>query len=163
MPIPNGAEIFFAGVPTNGTNESQRLTVTGTPTGGSLTWTWSGQTTAAIAFNATAAQFQVLAEALSNIDVGEIAASGGPLPGTPIDYTFQNRLGGLNQPAATTTDSLTGGSTPASSISTPTPGVRGTYRGIAFGAILLDTTNGVIYEQTNTSAATPTWSEVAIT
>ena len=162
MPIPTGVELFYAGIPTNGTNESQRLTVTGTPAGGSLTWTWSGQTTAAIAYNSTAAQFQALAEALSNIDAGEIAASGGPLPGTPIDYTFQNGLGGLNQAAATTADSLTGGSAPASAITTPTPGVRGTYRGASFGTILCDTTNGLFYEQTSKSPATPTWSEVGI-
>jgi hypothetical protein len=162
MPIPNGAEIFYAGVPVNGVSEVQRLTITGTPTGGTFTLTWSGQTTAAIAYNATAAVVQAALEALSNIDVGEVACSGGPLPGTAVDITFQNGLGGKNQPAATTTDSLTGGSSPASAITTPTPGVQGTYRGAAFGAILLDTVNGVIYEQTNTSPATPTWSAVEI-
>lgn len=162
MPIPTGAEVFFAGVPVSATNEIQRLTITGTPTSGSLTATWSGQTTAAIAFNSTAAGLQSLLEALSNIDVGEVACSGGPLPGTAIDITFQNGLGGLNQPAITTTDSLGGGSVPASAITTPTPGVRGTYRGAAFGTVCCDTVNGIFYEQTSHSPAAPTWSEVAI-
>lgn len=162
MPIPTGAEIFYSGVPTNGTNEVQRITVTGTPTGGTFTISWSGQTTAAIAYNATAAAVQSALEALSNIGVGEVAVSGGPLPGAVVNVTFQNGLGGKDQVAMTTTDSFTGGSAPASAVTTPTAGVRGTYRGAAFGAILLDTTNGIIYEQTSTSAATPTWSEVEI-
>ena len=162
MPIPNGAELFFDGTPVNGVNEVQRISISGSPAGGTFTVTWSGQTTAAIAFNATAATVQAALEALSNIDVGEVACSGGPFPGTAVDVSFQNALGGLNQPAMTTSDSFTGGSTPASAITTPTPGVRGTYRGTAFGAICCDTSSGIFYEQTSTSAARPTWSEVEI-
>jgi hypothetical protein len=161
MPIPRGDELFFDGVPSNGTDEIQRLTISGTATGGTFTISWSGQTTAAIVYNATAAQVQTALEGLSNIGVGEVACSGGQLPGTAVDIRFQNALGGMNQAAVTTTSSLTG-SGPAIVVSTPTPGVRGTYRGAAFGAICCDTINGIIYEQTSTSASTPTWSEVAI-
>jgi hypothetical protein len=162
MPIPNGAELFYSGVPVAGQDEIQRLTITGTPTGGTFQLVFSTQTTAAIAFNATAAQVQTALEGLAAIGVGEVACSGGPLPGSTVDIRFQNALGGLNIGVITTVGAFTGGSAPAASISTPTPGVRGTYRGAAFGAILCDTVNGIFYEQTSTSAATPTWSEVEI-
>lgn len=108
---------------TNGTNEVQRITVTGTPTGGTFTATFSGQTTAAIAYNATAAAVQSALEALSNIAVGDVSCSGGPLPGTAVDVTFAGNLGLTNVAAMTTADSFTGGSSPASAVTTPTPGV----------------------------------------
>jgi hypothetical protein len=162
MPIPTGTELQFEGVPVSGTNETQRIAISGSPTGGSFTCTFSGQTTASIAYSATAAEVQAALELLSNIDVGEVACAGGPLPGTAITVTFQNGLGGTNQPQMTTTDALTGGSTPASAVTTTTAGVLGTYRGAAFGSVLCDILNGVFYEQTSTSAATPTWSVMAI-
>jgi hypothetical protein len=111
---------------TNGTNEVQRITITGTPTGGSFTITWSGQTTAAIAYNAVAATVQTALENLSNIAVGDVAVSGGPFPGSTMDVTFTGNLGNTNVAAMTTTDSFTGGSSPASAITTPTPGVAPT-------------------------------------
>lgn len=106
-----------------GTNEVQRLTITGTPTGGTFTMSFNGQTTAAIAYNATAAAVQSALEALSNIAAGEVACTGGPLPGSVVDIEFRNGLGKQNVSAMTTTDSLTGGTTPATAITTPTPGV----------------------------------------
>ena len=45
------------------TDEVQTVTITGGPTGGTFTLTWGGQTTAAIAYNATAATVQALNEA----------------------------------------------------------------------------------------------------
>ncbi|MFW3477497.1 hypothetical protein [Streptomyces microflavus] len=68
------------------TNEVQTLTVTGGPTGGTFTITWSGQTTAAIAYNATAAVVQTALEALSNVAPATSSspapqAAPGPSPG----------------------------------------------------------------------------------
>src|SRR5215207_7777373 len=94
---------------TNGTDEVQTLSTTGTVTAGTFTITWSGQTTAAIAWNATAAAVQAALEALSNIAVGDVVAAGGPLPGTPVVLTFMGNLGLQNITPITTTDTLTGG------------------------------------------------------
>lgn len=163
MPIPTGVELFFSGTPVSATNEIQRITITGSPAGGTFTILVEGQTTAAIAFNASAAAVQSAIEATSGVDVGEVACSGGPLPGTAVDVTFQNGLGGQNVNVMTANSAgLTGGSTPTVTITTPTPGVRGTYRGAAYGTVCCDTVNGIFYEQTSHSPPTPTWSEPTI-
>lgn len=105
-----------------GTPEVQRVTITGTPTGGTFTLTFGGQTTGPIAYNATAATVQAALEALSNVDPGDIVATGGPLPGTAVTLTFGGRLVG-DQAQLTATGSLTGGTTPAVTVTTITPGV----------------------------------------
>lgn len=111
--------------PTSGVCEVQTLTITGTPTGGDFTITYAGQTTAAIAHNANAAAVQAALVALSNIAVGDVVCTGGALPGTPVVITFGGLLGYQNVALATTTDSLTGGTAPASAITTTTPGSVG--------------------------------------
>lgn len=75
-------------VPTSGTNEVQRVAIAGTPTAGSFTLTWNGQTTAPIAYNASAATVKAALEALSNIGAGGLTGGGGALPGTAVDITF---------------------------------------------------------------------------
>ena len=106
----------------NGTNEQQSVTITGSPTGGTFTLTWSGQTTSAIAYNATAATVQTALEALSNIGVGDVSVSGSA--GGPYTVTFTGDLG-LSDVAAMTASGagLTGGTTPGVSIATPVAGV----------------------------------------
>jgi hypothetical protein len=108
-----------------GTNEVQTITITGTPTGGSFTITVNGETTTAIPYNATAAQVLAALLALPSFVYGDLATGGGPLPGTPVTVTFQGRYSGSNVAQMTTTDSLTGGTTPASAVTTTTPGVAG--------------------------------------
>jgi fermentation-respiration switch protein FrsA (DUF1100 family) len=56
----------------DGANEAQTVTVTGSPTGGTFTLTYSGQTTAAIAYNASALVVQQRLFALSNIEEGQV-------------------------------------------------------------------------------------------
>jgi hypothetical protein len=75
-----------------GTNEVQTIShnYTGNgATGGTITY--SGQTTAALNFAATAAQVQAALEALNNIEVGDVACTGGPWPAA-ITITFKGRL-----------------------------------------------------------------------
>ena len=103
-------------------SEVQTLMITGTPTGGTFTLSFDGQTTAAIAYNANAAAVQSALEALSNIAVNEAVCTGGPLPGTPVVITFALTLANTNQPLITATSSLTGGSSPAISIAQTTQG-----------------------------------------
>lgn len=106
-----------------GVNEVQQIADTGSPTGGTFTLTYSGQTTSAIAEAATHAAVQSALEALSNIAVGDVNCTGGPLPGTPILVEFTGTLGSTNVAQMTHTDSLTGGVSPAVVITTVTGGV----------------------------------------
>jgi len=110
-------------VPSPGPDEVQTITITGTPTGGTYTLTFSGQTTASIVYNATSGAVQAALEALSNIAPGDITCAGGPHPGTPITVTFGGGIyDGTNVAQMTATASLTGGTSPAVAVTTTTPG-----------------------------------------
>lgn len=105
-------------------NEVQNISVaTGTPTAGTFTLAFDGQTTAPIAFNATAAQVQAALEALTNINPGDVVASGGPLPGTSVDVTFQGQYAGTNVPQMTVDNTNVIGGT--YQVTTTTQGVPG--------------------------------------
>lgn len=107
-----------------GLNEQQTFTITGTPTGGTFTLTFGGQTTGNIAYNATAAVVQAALEALSSIKAGNVIVTGGALPGAAVVVNFVNDLGKQNVGALTfDLTSLTGG-TPAATVVETTPGVR---------------------------------------
>lgn len=111
-------------VSTTSVSEVQTLTVTGTPTGGTFRLNFNGQTTAAIAYNATAAQVAAAVAALTNVGAGNVAGTGGPLPGTPVVLTFQGDLANLPVPNITVVNpAFTGGSTPAAAVVETTPGV----------------------------------------
>jgi hypothetical protein len=107
------------------TNES--LAVTGSPTGGTFTLTdpvWGA--TGTIPWNATATQVAAALNAISS-DGNSFAATGGPLPGTPVVVTLQNAAAaGANLPPATTgslghiltvtNKAFTGGSSPSAAL-----------------------------------------------
>jgi hypothetical protein len=103
-----------------GVNEVQTLTVTGTPTGGSYTLTFNGQTTGAIPYNAAVADVRTALEALSNIQFGSVAVAGGPHPGTAITVAFGGDYAETDVPQMTATGSFTGGSSPAIAVTTTT-------------------------------------------
>lgn len=106
------------GAPVAGTAEVQTVTITGGPTGGTFTLTYSGQTTAAIAFNAPAATVAAALNALSNLDgVAVTGAAGGP-----YTVTFPVSMGNAAQMTGDGS-ALTGGTTPAVAVATTTPGV----------------------------------------
>lgn len=113
-------------------------TITGTPTGGTFTLTLAatgapadgvfGQgplTTAAIAFNATAATVQAAIQALDGISGSgaDFVVTGGPGPGTPYVITAQSTgdLGEIDL-KWTATGSFTGGASPAIAVADTTPG-----------------------------------------
>lgn len=131
-----------------GANEIQSVSISGTPTGGTFTLTFAGQTTAPIAFNATAAAVAAALNALPNVGTftgnTNVTATGGPLPGSAVSVTFQNDLGTQDLPQMTATSTLTGGTTPTASVSTTTPGRSGRrYVAIDFpGAWTSPDTNG---------------------
>lgn len=118
-------------------NEIQTLTITGAPTGGTFTLTYDGQTTAAIAYNAAASAVQSALEALSNIEVGDVACTGGALPGSAVHIEFTGTLAQTDVAAITSTDSLTGGTSPATAIAETKKG--GTSVGRIFTALPEDT------------------------
>jgi hypothetical protein len=108
-----------------GVDELQTLTITGTPTGGDFTLTFMGCTTAAIAYNATAADVQAALFLLPSIGGDNVLCGGGALPSTAVTMLFRNGLGRTNLPLMTGTFSgLTGGSSPDGSIAETTPGVN---------------------------------------
>lgn len=104
------------------TNEVQDVTVSGATTG-TFTLTFDGQTTNAIAFNATAATVQTELEALSNIGSGNVSCTGGPLNTSAVSCEFQNDLGSQDVAEMTVTNSTDG----TVSVSTTTAGVTGAY------------------------------------
>jgi minor extracellular serine protease Vpr len=112
-----------------GTNEVQSVAITGAPTGGSFTLSFTppaggaAQTTAPIAFNATAAIVRTALAALPGIgSTANVNTGGGPLPGTAVSVTFQGTLGCRNIPQMTATAALTGGTTPTVAVTTTTSG-----------------------------------------
>lgn len=103
--------------------EVQTATITGTPTGGTYTLTFDGETTAAIAYNAAASAVQTALEALANINSGDVVCAGGPHPGTAVTVTFGGQYLGLNVPQMTAASgSLTGGTSPTVTVTTTTAG-----------------------------------------
>lgn len=104
-------------------DEVQTITVTGTPTGGTFALEFEGEQTANIAFNANAAAVQAALEALPNLDAGDVAASGGALPGTPVVITFGGDRGGQTvEILRAVNQALTGGTNPAVAVGQTTQG-----------------------------------------
>lgn len=104
-------------------NEVQTITITGTPTGGTYTLTYNGQTTAAIAYNAAASAVQAALIALNNIGTSDVVCTGGPHPGTAVIATFGGDLAAQDIAQMTASSaSLTGGTTPTVTVTTTTPG-----------------------------------------
>ncbi|HZB29998.1 MAG TPA: ThuA domain-containing protein [Streptosporangiaceae bacterium] len=73
------------------TNETQTVRVANGTTGGTFTLTFDGQTTAPIAFNATAAAVQAALEGLSNVEPGDVVATGGPVNTANVSVNFRGQ------------------------------------------------------------------------
>lgn len=101
----------------DGASEVQTVTITGSPTGGSFTLTYAGQTTSAIAYNAAATAVQSALRALSNMPESGVSVTGSA--GGPYTVTFAD---GANVAQMTATSSLTGGTTPGVTVATSTEG-----------------------------------------
>lgn len=119
-------------------NEVQTVTITGVPDGGSFTLTLpflsgGSGTTAAIDFDATADEVKAAIVAITGEKIGatEVSVTGGPGPDTPWVVTFHGRYAQQNIAAMTTTDSLTGGTAPASAVTETNAGAAPTNMAIA--------------------------------
>jgi hypothetical protein len=154
-----------AGAPTAGTNEVQTLTIGGTPTGGTFKLTYDGWQTAAITWTATDAtllsRINTALDALVNGAASAIVATAGTLSsgiGT-ILLTFSGPPLSKKAVNTMTAQSSLTGTAPTLAIAETTPGVDTTGIGAPIGALLNDTTNGIIYANTGT-AQNPTWTKV---
>lgn len=101
-------------------DEVQTVTITGTPTGGTFTLTFDGDTTTAIAYNAIASAVETALEALDGIGAGNVNVTGST--GGPYTVTFAGDLAETDVPQMTATASLTGGTSPTVTVTTATPG-----------------------------------------
>jgi flagellar hook protein FlgE len=147
-------------------NETQTVSIAGAPTGGTFTLTYDGQTTAAIAWNASSADVNTALEALSNIGAGNVTSTGGALPGTAVAVEFTGALAGQDVSLMTIdTTNLTGGA-PVGSVAETTTGraVQGVLGGEATASLvngkirITDTASG--YSRSDFAM---TWSDSSLT
>jgi Leucine-rich repeat (LRR) protein len=105
-------------------NRPITVSISGAPTGGTYTLTYGGQTTSAIAYNATASTVQSALQTLTSIGSGNATVTG-YLSGVasssgsslaPFTVLLSSSLAS-SQNAITATSSLTGGTTPGVVIS----------------------------------------------
>jgi hypothetical protein len=149
--LNSGSGEFYPFPGVTGTNETQQITVSGSPSEGSFTLTFDGETTAAIDYDATAAEVDAALEALSNIAVGDVTCTGGPLPGTAIDVEFTGNQAATDVAEmtasssglladVTTTQEGTGARNELVTLSTDVPPGTGTFT-LTFGGQTTDNLN----------------------
>ncbi|HEX6021251.1 MAG TPA: PQQ-dependent sugar dehydrogenase, partial [Solirubrobacter sp.] len=103
------------------TDEQQTVRVTNA-TGGTFTLTFRGQTTAPLAFNATAAQVDAALEALSTVGANNVQTSGGPVNTSNVNVFFRRALQQSDQEQISGDGTALAGSTPTLTTATPQPG-----------------------------------------
>lgn len=100
------------------------MAMTGAPVGGTFTLTYGGDTTAAIDYDATAAEIQTALWALASVQPGNIFASGGPLNSASVLLQFSGALANMAIAGFTVDDTgLTGGTTPEITLTETQAGV----------------------------------------
>jgi hypothetical protein len=148
------------------TNEVQTLTIAaGPPTGGTFQLEFDGETTTPITWSAVnntlLANIDAALEALSNIGAGEVACAATTLTAGvgALTITFSGTLAATDVALITVANNSLTGNSGAVSIAETTPGVTADFRGAKKGAVVNDTTNGVLYINTGAALA-PTWTKV---
>ena len=99
-------------------NETQTVTLVGSPTGGTFTLTYGANTTAGLAYNASAGTIQTALQGLASVGVGNMLVTGSA--GGPYTVTAAGSLAASPLSLITATSSLTGGVTDSVSILTTT-------------------------------------------
>ena len=74
-------------------NEEQTISISGVPTGGTFTLTYNEEETAAIVYNASAANIATALSNLMYISSDDIECRGGALPANPVIVKFKGDLG----------------------------------------------------------------------
>lgn len=99
----------------NTSNEMQLVTLPGSPTGGTFTLTFQGQTTSGVPYDSSAASLQTTLEALSNIESGDVIVTAGSVGGWQIE--FAESLGAQDLALLTASGTNLSGGTIATSTS----------------------------------------------
>ncbi|MHC4551158.1 MAG: flagellar filament capping protein FliD [Planctomycetota bacterium] len=87
------AKIRIDGFPAGSQDEVQTISITGgTPTTGTFKLSLDGETTGALAYNATAADIQSALESLSGVEAGDVIVSGTNLAAGDITVQFAGNL-----------------------------------------------------------------------
>lgn len=130
LPVLLAACFGIKSVGPAGVQEINTIAATGVVTGGTFTLTLGAQTSAPIAWNATAAQVQAALELVSTIGVGNVIVTGGPFPGTPFVVSFIGARSGTvaTAPMTGTFTGLTG-TTPGGTITRTQTGLSATGTG----------------------------------
>ena len=158
VPAAGQIEVHFSGTgytKTAPTPEVQTVQISGTPTGGTYTLTYTGppgksQTTAAIAFDATSATVQAALRLLEGLECVVVTTSAGAPPDVTHSITFRGIQGNIAQ--LTSTSSLTGG-VPVITHATTTQGVEGDC--VVIPAAGFPTTFSLLYFWINTPSIIP--------
>lgn len=93
-------------------NNVQELSMSGSASAGTFKVAHDGAETAAIPWNATAAQVQHALELLGTIGVGNVLCTGGPLPSVKVTIKFIGALAGADISTLIVTDDSVTGATP---------------------------------------------------
>ena len=125
-----------------GTNEVQTVSITGTPDSGTFQLGVDDQTTANIAYNADSAAVTAALVALSNVEPGDVVATGS---NPNFTLTWQSELGNVHE-VTLEDNSLGGGSDPDVDIATDP-------QGASLGAILEVTVAGTSHSAKPTAPA----------
>lgn len=119
------AVLNIGGTPTN---ETQTVTITGTPNGGDFTLTFGADETDPIAYNANAQAVEDALVALSSIGADNVNVTGGPGPGTPFSVEFIGDLAGTDVALMVADGTgLTGGTNPDVAVAQATAGAPLTF------------------------------------
>jgi hypothetical protein len=145
-----------------GVDAEQVIAFVGTPTGGTFTLTYSGQTTGSLAYDVTAAEIQTALQALSSIGTNNVLVAGADGDGkSPWFVTFTAALSNQSITTMTAASALTGTGTVGISVNTSTPGevevvsnVVGQYcptiyYDVGAGEFVLELTDGVTVQTYN--------------
>lgn len=166
--LTSTSAVRYNGVPANGTNQIDTLTIGGTPTGGTFTISAPGlRTSPAITWSATnatlVANIDAALEGLNWIGSGGVTTAVGTMTagvGT-ITITFTGiNAKSASVPVLTANSSLTGTS-PTAAITITTPGVAATFKDARTGELLVDTATPDLYINDSTTAGSPTWTKVS--
>lgn len=159
--------IRLAGAPATGTSEVQTITISGSPTGGSVVFAWEGrQLGASLTYadltNATAATAEAAVkaylEALPGFNGTVTAVRSGSTPNFVFTITYGGNYDKANVSQPTLfSNGLTGGSSPTIAFATTTPGVAADK--YPTGTQVVNTSNGKVYVNTGTLNV-PTWTVV---
>jgi hypothetical protein len=162
-----GTPYQVAGAPVAGTDAVYTITIGGTPTSGTFRLTFDGLVTGLITWsnvNATlVAAVDAALEALASVGTGNVTVAVGTMTagiGT-MTVTAAGTLVKKALPAMTVPENNLVGTSPTIAVATTTPGVDLTGRGCPKGALMIDSTNGLLYQNSGTPAA-PTWGKVGV-